>query len=272
VRYNQCMPLAGTDLDDVTLGVRRARGGAAARAADPVARARWVLLVSALVTFALYVVPYGDVIARPLLYLSTLVHELGHGLAALIAGGSFVKLEMFSDGSGQALTGSYASWQRALTIAGGLVGPAVAAAVGFAVARRASWSRWALAAIGLLLVWAMALKVRNGFGLMVAGVVAGGALLVAWRASADVAQLVLGFMSVQLALSVFSRGDYLFTESAQTGAGAGLSDSAQLAQTLAGPYWLWGGICAVFSVVALGVGAWLMLRGVARQRTRNISI
>lgn len=270
MRYTKGMPVAGSDLDDVTLGGGRIRGGAGP--ADPVARARRVLLISAAVTIALYVVPYGHLIARPLLYLSTLVHELGHGLAAMIAGGSFVKLEMWSDGSGAALTGSFASWQRALTIAGGLVGPAVAAAAGFAVARRASWSRWALGAIGLLLVWAMAFKIRNGFGLMVAGVVAGGALLVAWRASADWAQLVLGFLSVQLALSVFSRGDYLFTESAQTGMGVGASDSAQLAETLFGPYWLWGGVCAAVSLVALGAGAWLMLRGVARQRARRISI
>ncbi|HKE16095.1 MAG TPA: M50 family metallopeptidase [Kofleriaceae bacterium] len=236
------------------------------------ARARWVLLISAAVTIALYVVPYGHLIARPLMYLSTLVHELGHGLAAMLAGGSFVKLEMWSDGSGAALTGSISSWQRALTIAGGLVGPAVAAAVGFAVARRARWSRWALGAIGLLLVWAMIFKMRNGFGLMVAGIVAGAALLVAWRASADVAQLVLGFLSVQLALSVFSRGDYLFTDTAQTGAGPGPSDSAQLAQALIGPYWLWGGVCAAVSLAALAAGAWLMLRGVARQRARSASI
>lgn len=253
------------------LGTRRARGGVAT-VANPVARARWVLLISAAVTVALYVIPYGDVIARPLMYLSTLVHELGHGVASMLAGGTFERLEMFADGSGVALTGSHTTVQRALAIGGGLVGPAVAAAIGFAVARRASWSRWGLGAIGLLLVWAMVFKVRTGFGLVVAGAVAGGALLVAWRASADLAQLVLGFLSVQLALSVFSRGDYLFTDTAQTGAGVGMSDSAQLAQVLAGPYWLWGGICAAVSVIALAAGAWLMLRGVARQRERSISI
>jgi hypothetical protein len=275
LRYTSSMPPppAGTDLD-VMLGAtpRRAASGAAPRTRDPVARARWVLLISAAVTLALYVVPYGHVIARPLMYLSTLVHELGHGIAAMIAGGRFVKLEMWGDGSGAALTGTFTTGQRAVSIAGGLVGPAVAAAVGFAVARRARWSRWALGAIGLLLVWAMAFKIRNGFGLMVAGMVAGAALLVAWRASAGLAQLVLGFLSVQLALSVFSRGDYLFTDTAQTGAGVGASDSAQLAQALVGPYWLWGGVCAAVSIVALAAGAWLMLRGVARQRPGRIAV
>jgi hypothetical protein len=260
------MTAAGTDLDDLML---RARGGRPAAPgsshAHQATRARWVLLISAAVTIALYVVPYGHVIARPLLYLSTLVHELGHGLASMISGGEFIKLEMWSDGSGVATNGSYTRWQAAITAAGGLVGPAVAAAFGFAVARRASWSRWALGAIGLLLVWAMAFKIRNGFGLAVAGTVAAGSLLVAWRASADAAQLVLGFLSVQLALSVFSRADYLFMDKAQTGAGVGLSDSAAIGQILGGPYWLWGAICAAVSLAALGLGAWAMLRGVARR-------
>lgn len=265
VRYNQDMALAKTDLDDLTLGTRRA-APRAAPVRDPVRRARWVLLLSAAVTLALYLVPYGRVIARPLLYLSTLVHELGHGVTALLVGGQFEKLQMYADGSGVALTGAPDTWQRALITAGGLVGPSVAAAIGFAVARRASWSRWALGALGLFMVWAIVFKVRTGFGLAVAGAVAAGALGIAWKVRADWAQLVLGFLSVQLALSVFSRADYLFTEKAVTGAGVGLSDSAAIGELLGGPYWLWGGVCAAISLAALALGAWLMLRGVARQR------
>jgi len=267
VRYNQPMASAASDLDRLTLGSPKSGLGAPAASSERTARrARWVLLLSAVVTLGLYVVPYGDALARPLLYVSTLVHELGHGLAALIAGGRFEKLQMYSDGSGVALTAVGPTWQHALVLAGGLVGPAVAAAFGFAAARRASWSRVALAAIGLLLLWAIAFKVRTGFGFAVASAVALPALVVAWRARADWAQLVLGFLSVQLALSVFARGDYLFTDKAQTGAGAGLSDSAALGQLLGGPYWLWGGLCGAFSIAALVAGAWLMLRGVSRPR------
>ena len=117
---------------------------------ETVRRARWVLVVSAVVTLGLYWIPFGDIIARPLLYLSTLVHELGHGLGAMLVGGSFERLEMWSDGSGVAWTASSGAGQRALTIAGGLVGPAVGAAIGFVLARRRRWARWALWAIALL--------------------------------------------------------------------------------------------------------------------------
>ncbi|HSS52021.1 MAG TPA: M50 family metallopeptidase, partial [Thermoanaerobaculia bacterium] len=56
--------------------------------------------MSAAVTLVLYVVPYGQVLARPLLLLSTLAHEMGHGLTALLLGGRFQRLEMWASGAG----------------------------------------------------------------------------------------------------------------------------------------------------------------------------
>ena len=235
---------------------------------ERVRRARWVLALSAGITLLLYLVPYGDVLARPLLYLSTLVHELGHGIAAMLVGGTFHKLEMWSDGSGVAWSSASGDLRHALIAAGGLVGPAFAAAAGFVLARRQRWARAALGAIGLFLVWAMIFKIRTGFGLLVAGVVAGASLVVALKAAADWGQLLLGFLSVQLALSVFSRGDYLFVERAQTGAGTGLSDSAAIGELIGGPYWFWGGLCAALSLLALVLGGWAMLRGVRRAPPR----
>ena len=41
-------------------------------------------------------------LARPLVLLATLMHELGHGLAALMLGGSFAQLQLWADGSGVA--------------------------------------------------------------------------------------------------------------------------------------------------------------------------
>ena len=49
-------------------------------------RARLVLLASVVLTVLLYVVPYGRYVAYPLMLLSTLVHEMGHGVANLVVG------------------------------------------------------------------------------------------------------------------------------------------------------------------------------------------
>ena len=46
-------------------------------------KGRLFLFLSVLITIGLYVVPFGQVISRPIVWLSTLAHEMGHGLAAI---------------------------------------------------------------------------------------------------------------------------------------------------------------------------------------------
>ena len=242
-------------------------------ATDPIEtarRARWVFALSAGVTLLLYLVPFLQVVGRPLIYISTLVHELGHGIGALLVGGEFARLEMWADGSGVAYSAARSGGGHAFLAAAGLVGPAIAAAIGFALTRRRKWARIGLCAIGVVLLWAMIFKIRTGFGLVVAGSVAAASLGVALKAHEDWAQLLLGFLSVQLALAVFSRGDYLFTKSAETGAGSGPSDVSIISMAIGGPYWLWGALCAVVSVAALALGAWLMLRPAGRLSVRRV--
>jgi hypothetical protein len=68
-------------------------------------------------------------------------------------------------------------------------------------------------------------------------------------------QLIVLFVGVQLALSVFSRSDYLFTSVAITATGNAPSDVARMADALFLPYWLWGLLCGGFSV-------WVLWRGI----------
>jgi hypothetical protein len=212
-------------------------------------------------TLLLYLVPYGDTIAYPLLLISTLAHELGHGVAGVLVGGEFHSLKIFPDASGMASIsfggGRIAS---AVVAAGGLVGPPVVAALLFMVSVRPKVARFALAGIAMLLVAILLLLVRNPFGWVFVGLVAALAGLIAWKASARVAQLVVVFIAVQLALSVYSRGDYLFTDVARTAQGPAPSDVAQMADALFLPYWFWGGVCALLSVLVLAGGTWLFWR------------
>ena len=119
------------------------------------------------VTLALYLVPYGHHIAYPLLLISTLVHELGHGVAAIMAGGDFDRFVMNWDGSGMAIWNSAGVGRlgHAFVSAGGLVGPAVAAAICFALARRHNLSRIGLGVFGFL-----AVAISVSIGTVVGGV------------------------------------------------------------------------------------------------------
>jgi hypothetical protein len=92
------------------------------------------------------------------------------------------------------------------------------------------------------------------------GLVGAALIMVAWRGSQVTAQLTLVFVAVQMALSVFSRGDYLFTEHAHTGVGLMPSDVAHMAEALGGPYWMWGAVCGAFSLLVLALGVWTFLR------------
>jgi hypothetical protein len=222
-----------------------------------------ILLGSVLVTVLLYyeVIPYGRTIAYPLLLLSTIAHEMGHGIAAIIMGASFERFVMHADGSGVAMwSGDVGRFGRAFIAAGGLVGPALTAGIGFAVGRSPTAARRGLFVFGVILLLAMALVVRNLFGLFFVASVGGLCLLVASKGKPGLSQVMLLFITCQLALSVFSRADYLFTATAQTASGAMPSDVAQMADALFLPYWFWGGVCALFSAVVLFWGLRFSLR------------
>jgi hypothetical protein len=89
------------------------------------------------------------VLAVPLLWLSTVAHELGHGMTALALGGRFERFVIRSDGSGTASTAApLGDLPGALVCAGGLVGPALVAAVCFVLARRPLAARGCLAVFG----------------------------------------------------------------------------------------------------------------------------
>ena len=220
-------------------------------------RRRLVLLGVVVVTVALYFVPYGYYIAYPLILLSTYAHEMGHGLTALLVGGSFESFVMAPDASGLAyLQIPDSRLARAVTSAGGLVSPALLAALLFWLAKRSKTAHVGLLAFGIATLVALVLVVRSAFGWLFVGALGATCVYLGVKSTAQVAQVALAFMAVQLSLSVFSRADYLFTENA----GAGPSDVAQMADALALPYWFWGLFCGVLSVVVLARGVRTFLR------------
>lgn len=79
------------------------------------------LLLSIILTIVLYAIPYGRSLSYPLRLLSTVAHELGHGIGVLLSGGSFEYLIIHTNGAGIAFTGSYSIFSRILILIGGLI-------------------------------------------------------------------------------------------------------------------------------------------------------
>jgi Peptidase M50B-like len=218
-------------------------------------RALRVLAISVLVTVLLYAVPFGRVVAWPLVLVSTLAHELGHGLAAALLGGSFESLRLHADGSGVALwRGAFGRFATAGVAGAGLVGPALAAFLLLVLGRTTRRAPTVVAVLGASLLLVALLLVRNTFGFAFTLVLAAVLLLIAVRFP-RLSQMAILLLAVQLALSVFSRGDYLFTSMALTSSGPMPSDVAVMSAAIFLPYWLWGLLCGGISVALLLLGA-----------------
>ncbi len=221
---------------------------------------RWtraMLLGALVVTLLLYYVPALRTFAYPFVLFSTFVHEMGHGVAAVLMGGDFLKLEMWSDASGlatYAIASDAGAIRKAIVSAGGLCGAPILAALGFWLGRTAKKARIALGVGGLLSLLSLIFVVRTMVGVVMSVcLVAICALLIASRKDRLQQGAVL-FFSTELALCVFSRADYLFTNQARTATGVHVSDVGHIANELFLPYWFWGGLIALFSVLVLFLG------------------
>ncbi len=234
-------------------------------------RARGVLLGSVALALVLPRVPLLSLLAVPLMWLSTVAHELGHGLTAVALGGRLEHFVIRPDGSGTAFTStSGGDGVGALVAAGGLVGPALVAGLWFVLGRRPGAARVCLGLFGAALASAAALVADPGFTQVYLGGVGGLALVIAVLGSAAWAQFTLIFLAVQLALSVFTRADYLFTEVAHSSAGALPSDVAVMARHLGGPFWAWGLACGLVSLAVLLAGLAFYTRGETRVRLGSL--
>ncbi len=216
-------------------------------------------------TITMLVIPYFFSnlwwLSWPFVLISTLFHELGHGLTAWALGGSFDSLKIFSDASGVAAHRMpNSAWRLALVAAGGPVGPPLAAAVLFYFASKPGMVRGALITLSITLFFVVTLWVRNSFGAFFVLGLASLLALVAVNASVQGAQICACLLGVQMAMASFTRADYLFMKYAQTGAGLMPSDTAQIAQALWLPHWFWGGLIALFSLAVL----WFSVKRLAK--------
>lgn len=198
----------------------------------------------------------------PLRLLTTLVHELSHGLAALLTGGAFARFVVFPDGSGLAYT---AGGLRLLIVPAGYVGVAVAAAGLIMLGRGRRGSRAALGVLGAalaLLTLRYALptlltaQAIGGLLTLVAGVGLGGLLLLAaLRLGEAWSIFLLNLIAAHLALSAL--GDLWGLLGITTAAGAQTaSDAATMAGLTLVPAPVWAVLWAALAALIVGWAVW----------------
>jgi len=209
------------------------------------------LMAAAFITVLLWQIPGGNYGLYPFTVLATWFHEMAHGLAAIMLGGSFTKLLIFHNGSGVAYyTGplSLGSVGQAFVAAAGPLGPPVAGAILILTSRSTKTASFSLYFLGAFLLISTAIWVRSLFGFIVIPAIGLVILAVASKGSSRIKGFAVQFLGVQGCVSTYHQINYLFTYS--TGP-LGISDTGQMQEALILPYWFWGAFIAATSFLIL---------------------
>ncbi|TBR25346.1 M50 family peptidase [bacterium] len=225
----------------------------------------WLIAAAVLPTL-LWQLPYGHYVLFPFSVLATWFHEMGHGLTALLLGGSFHKLELFWGGGGLASTGASGRIPGALVSAGGLMGPPIAGFFFLNASTRAATARLALWLLGGLMLFSVAVWVRTLFGCVAVSLIGTGLLLLARRGSVEVQAFCVKLIGVQACISAYRSRGYMFSDEVTIAGRAMHSDTGHIAQQLLLPYWFWGGTLFLASLALLVGGVYLSTVRAADER------
>jgi len=212
------------------------------------------LVAAAIATIVLWQFSFGNYVLYPFSILATWFHEMGHGLTAMLLGGNFEHLQIFPNSSGVAYHSGvrfFGPIGRSLVAAGGPLGPPLAGAAFILASRSRTSARYALFALGGMLILSTLIWVRSLFGLVAIPVMGLVVLAIATRSPRWMQIFAIQFLGVQACISTYHQLDYLFTGQAVIGGRLMVSDSGQIAQNLLLPYWFWGGLMAIASLLLL---------------------
>ena len=218
----------------------------------------WSIFIIAFIVFIIWQSPSLGILRYPFILLGTWFHEMGHGLTALILGGNFEYLEIFSNGGGVAYT-SYNSQNiflpynitRALVAAGGLLGPCFIGALLIISAVKSKWVLWTLRILIVIMILSIIIWVRSGVGIAILGLISVLLIGVLYSKKTNLITWTVLFLGLQSTLSTYLQLDYLFTGTFIRDGTERTSDTQQIANNLFGSYWLWAFVIIIISAIVL---------------------
>jgi hypothetical protein len=225
-------------------------------------RPRTTILIAAVIYFVVAAwMPLGHYILYPLTLFTTWVHEMGHGLTALIMGGSFESLEIDWNGGGLAWSFAAHGWPDALVAAGGLLAPPLLGAIILGVVHGPRRARVLLGVVAGAILLSLAIWVRTAAGFVTMPIVAallGWAVTLGFGAKPERRVLLAQLLGVILALDTLTRMvSYAFMDKTSDGK---TSDVSHIASNLGGSYVLWGFVITILALGMLALGLWLAWR------------
>lgn len=213
-----------------------------------------LLTVIAVATIVAWNLPYGMYVMYPFTIFGTWIHEMSHGLTAMLLGANFIKLELFSNGSGSACytydTLVFGKSGLALIAAAGPLGPAIAGAAAIACSRNKTMTEICLYVFTILLTVSLIRWVRPPASLTFWVIVAFTVLITftAYKGNAGAKKFLLQIIGVNAIVSLYFSVGYLFSDSASVAGGNYASDTEVIANNLFLPHWFWGGTIIIIAV------------------------
>lgn len=168
----------------------------------PVPRQEQALFLALLVSLSLWSLPFGGFVLYPFKLLSTWVHEMFHGIAMMLTGAGFSRIEVFRDTSGLAFQ---ERGQGGLVVAviasAGYMGAALLGSLLLIITQRWNRPRSVLLALAIALALSLLLWVSNDFGQGVVAIGAIALLLLARFAPEPVAVFLASFLAAQACIN-----------------------------------------------------------------------
>src|ERR1043166_6650943 len=173
------------------------------------------LLLAAVISIALWFIPFAEILSYPFRIFVTFIHEGGHALAALATGNSVQSLSVAMNGSGETYTTQGGVLSQMLVSSAGYLGAMTYGALLLVLIRRSVAARVVLAGssaivLGLTVIFGVIKPVLAGtwgslaglpFTLVAGVLLSAGLFVVARFASAKVASFVVSLLAVQCVLN-----------------------------------------------------------------------
>ncbi len=221
-----------------------------------------LIALAGLAAFILNVMPFSFVFNYPFRLLLTIVHELGHGIAAILTGGYFQNFVIFADGSGLAYTAG--GW-RFVVIPTGYLSVAIFGACLILAGRSQLASRRAMGLIGLAMIGftlryatptLFSRQFFHGILTIVSGLAFGGMFLwLAANVSDKMTIFLLHLIAIEAGLTAFSDLGTVIRISTFSG-NVVLNDATSMAQLTGIPAIFWAVVWIIIACGLLGGAIW----------------
>ena len=224
------------------------------------------LLLAAVLSIALWFIPFAEILAYPFRIFVTFIHEGGHALAALATGNSVQSLSVAMNGSGETYTTQGGVISQMIVSSAGYLGAMTYGALLLLLIRRSVAARLVLvgsAAVvfALTTIFGVIKPILSGtwgtlsglpFTLLAGIVISAGLFAVARFASARVATFLVSFLAVQCVLNALLDLKTVFFLSSPF-VTAVPTDALNMANATGIPALFWSVLWIATSVLILGL-------------------